>query len=222
MIKMAACGELQDSILLPTRPQTADSQIRYVWAPGNSLQKKSNPSHNNQGATSDAPYESRKQEEQYGGLHESMGDAPFKLPENDTIVRTAHQLSRLASRNSSRGPAEGMKGLNLFSKERGGAGGDNGNKMLAQKLKEHAQGVRRQRSASLTLPDPAKLIRDQSVSVKRKRSKSMQLSGGSRKGEGGTRRLPPIHVKASVTKESINGGSSGSGPRLRYTSHWET
>lgn len=228
MIKMAACGELQDTSLIHTRPYTTDSQIRYVWAPELSQPSK-NPhghAHNEDSAKFDFPYQKREWEEKVGGLSDSAGDeaAPFKLPENDTIVKTAHQLSRLASRNSSRAVImDGMKGLANFPRIKGQD--DQIDKMLAQKLNEYSMtGDRkqeRQRSSSLNLPTPNGQVRGQALAaVKRARSKSLQGGSGIQVC-GKQSRLPPISSgKASVTKENIVGGEGGA-PRLRYTSHWE-
>lgn len=231
MIKMVACGELQD---FPSRPHTSDSsQVRFVWAP----QWSQIPSHlpheqGGWGHDHHAPsqYQQQQQERQrvedegyqYGGLEGDLGDAPFKLPSNDTIIRTAHQLSRLASRNTSRQDVtamatslEGTKGLNGKGKS------DDVNRMLGQKLKEYATGegkVRRQRSASLNSPHKGGVAGGGGATNKRGRSRSVS-SGGVKD------RLPPLRapgpVNVSVTKETIQGGGSRGSARLRYTSHWK-
>ncbi len=208
MIKMAACGEFQD---FTSRPHTADSQTRYIWAPKRShthYNRKAHtyhrdrvvePTYQNQG---EVMYDLEK----LGGLSgEVMEDTPFKLPKNDTIIRTAHQLSRLASRNSSRASATGLAGLEEDADI---------NKVLAQKLSKNKSGrVKHQRSATLPLPS-SKLSKGvgQGAGVQRSRSRSVSRD-----------RLPPIpgKGKGSVTKETIRGGGSGSA-RLRYTSHWES
>ena len=208
MIKMAACGEFQE---LTSRPNTASTQARYVWAP-----KKSH-THKNKKANiySDIPQDKNPpsyplnqggyyEDKQPGGLTgEPIEDAPFKLPENDTIIRTAHQLSRLASRNSSR--AAGATGLTGLEKE-----GDI-NKLLAQKLSEKKQNSKRQRSATLPLPTKQGKGVWQKDGVQRSRSRSVSRD-----------RLPPIpnKGKSSITKETIGEGSGSA--RLRYTSHWES
>ena len=204
---------------MPNRPHTTDTQIRYVWAPD--LSQPQGRTHNEESTKYNYPYQNREWEEKVGGLSDPAGDeaAPFKLPENDTIVRTAHQLSRLASRNSSR--ADGMKGLTNFPKGKGHD--DEIDKLLAQKLNKYSvvgdKKQQRQRSTSLNIPTPNGQIRGQaSAAVKRTRSKSLQSGSGIRVC-GNQSRLPPIG-KASVTKETIEGGVGGA-PRLRYTSHWE-
>lgn len=221
MIKMAACGELP---LLATRPQTSDSQFRYVWAPEKSQLKNSNTTHD-RGEDGDFnfPYQRRQWEEKVGGLSDPPeDDAPFKLPANDTIINTAHRLSRLASRNSSRagGMEEGgMKGLLAMEKVLKRQNGDDVSKLLAQKLnQQHAGRNKRQRSASLNLPDPSggQVKGQHSKGMKRTRSRSVHSGGNSKSHDA----LPSIGpVKVSVTKETIHGGSSGNA-RLRYTSHW--
>lgn len=217
MIKMAACGELGG---FPTRPQTAESQYRYVWAPMRSQSDGPHATQDGESKEFSFPYQSRQLEENAGGLADPVDDAPFKLPENDTIIRTAHQLSRLASRNSSRAGMEGgLKGLITKDKVKGQTG-EEINKLLTQKMSQHVAKIKRQRSASLHIPVPNEQVRGQhSRGVKRARSRSVQSGGGdvSRKNF-----LPSIPVKVSVTKETIHGGSGGGSARLRYTSHWET
>lgn len=229
MIKMVACGELQDT---HTRPQTSDSQFRYVWAPKHSQinRKNTNPNqnsnnyyyHTNNDSSEEFvfPSQYKNMEEGYGGLSGMVDDAPFKLPENDTIIRTAHQLSRLASRNSSRVAAmEGAKGLSVLAKEK--VRNDDINKTLGQKLREYTMQdakSKRQRSASLNLPRSTRNIGGQSsAAVKKGRSRSVNSEGSEERRD----RLPTIPgpVNVSVTKETIPKGGSGSA-RLRYTSHW--
>lgn len=214
MIKMAACGELGD---FPTRPQTADSKFRYVWAPQQSQgEGPANPhaSKERESEEYSYPYRSKHFEEKIGGLADPAEDAPFKLPENDTIIRTAHQLSRLASRNGARAGMEG--GLPLKDKAKGQ--NDDINKLLAQKMSQYSVKNKRQRSASLHhLPAPNGQGKGQHFqTVKRARSRSVQSAGGRQDF------LPPIPTKVSVTKETIHGGSATGSARLRYTSHWET
>ena len=211
MIKMATLGEFQD---LSSRPCTSDSKTRYVWAPKRShTHNKMDPS-----AYPGSYYGQDVVDPQYrapqvgggegyyegtlgGGLTgEVIEDAPFKLPENDTIVRTAHQLSRLASRNSARGGGVGV-GLDKDADI---------SKILGQKLNENGGRVRRQRSATLPLPAKPGKGAGQGSGVRRSRFRSVSRD-----------RLPPIAAgKGSVTKETIMGGSGSA--RLRYTSHWES
>lgn len=229
MIKMAACGELQDSSLFDKRPHTSDSQVRYVWAPENSQQQQNsanngynyyNNSDNSNNEDINFPYQSHAWEEKVGGLADPANEtAPFKLPENDTIVRTAHQLSRLASRNSSRADGKGgvVKGLmNIKGGTKGRSDGGEIDRLLAQTLNQQnvmAAKIKRQRSASLTLPTPP---RAQGKGQKRVRSRSVNA-------DGKREILPPIGpAKASVTKETIQDGGKTSSARLRYTSHWDT
>ena len=213
MIKMAACGELQE---LSSRPHTSDSHVRYIWAPKRSQLTKHPPrySQSAEGRGNEGYYQGY--EEAYGGLSEGIEDAPFKLPDNDTIIRTAHQLSRLASRNGTRSASgiEGVNGSNRPSKEK--AQDDHVNKLLGQKLKEYAnQGSanKRQRSASLSVDNK----RAGQSSARPKRARSSSLNSGIKD------RLPPIRapgpVNVSITKEKIQGGSGSA--RLRYTSHWD-
>ena len=213
MIKMAAFGELGD---FPTRPQTADSRFRYVWAPRQSQSKGHVNPRAPQGRETEEysyPYQSKHLEEKIGGLSDPVDDAPFKLPENDTIIRTAHQLSRLASRNGARAGMEG--GMLPTDKAKGQT--DDINKLLAQKMSQHSVKNKRQRSASLNLPTPNRQGKGQHFqSVKRARSRSVQSAGSKQDF------LPPIPTKVSVTKETIRGGSATGSARLRYTSHWET
>jgi hypothetical protein len=205
MIKMAACGEFGD---FPTRPQTSDSQFCYVWAPKNSQSERGVNHHAPQDGESAAynyPYhQSRHLEEKVGGLSGPPDDSPFKLPENDTIIQTAHRLSRLASRNSTRtGMEGGRKGLDRQPD-------DDIDKLLAQQVSQHSMKSKRQRSASLHLPSPNGGQRVKTVRRARSRSVGRQDN------------LPPIPVKVSVTKETVHGKPGSGSARLRYTSHWET
>lgn len=208
MIKMTACGEFQD---LSTRPNTASNiQTHYVWAPKRSHthdNKKSHTYSDDYRNHGDEPYYQKEWErydvEKLGGLSgEMMEDPPFKLPENDTIIRTAHQLSRLASRNSSRASTTGLTSLEKDADI---------NKVLAKKLNEKNGRGKRQRSATLPLPtNKHSKGAGHGAGVQRARSRSVSREI-----------LPPIpNGKASITKETITGGGSGSA-RLRYTSHWE-
>ena len=212
---MAACGELPDSF--HSRPRTSESrEYCYVWAPNKSHThtKKSHYSNQNNNTEFNFPYQSQEQEQTIGGLQEADDDLPFKLPANDTIVRTARQLSRLASRNGSRSAREVG---DLYQVE-----AHDINKKIAEKLKDPVNDkvIRRRRSASLNMPTSTHHhnTKGESTSLKKTRSRSMHAKLPA----AAEANYPPAPVKVAVTKESIHGTGERGSSRLRYVSHWES
>lgn len=216
MIKMAACGELNQ---VSTRPHTSDSQSRYVWAPDkNHKNTKKKPYWNGEEeAEFNFPY--RNQDCDMGGLNDMEEEVSFKLPANDTIVKTARQLSRLASRNSSRRSTSGEINFPPTHTLSGGGGSDINTKLGHQlnATSQNKQATKRQRSASLHLPT----LTNHTKGKASKRIRSLSEHSGA----PGSRSGPTAPVKVSITKETIHGGGGGGGrgggsARLRYTSHW--
>lgn len=214
MIKMVASGELQDpSTFSSSRPQTSESQVRYIWYPAKSQPKKANKNQviNEQEELrfpSLMKKDDRSQVE--GGLCE-MEKLPQNFPKNDSIIRTALNLSRQASRDRSRaGP--GM--LGHASKEIG-------MEQLVKRWQGESAEVKKhphRRSASLNIPTSSGHIRSTLArSSALQRVKSLTTPTGGRVND--KVQLPPPPVKVHITKETLHPGSSGSA-RLRYTSHW--
>ncbi len=152
------------------------------------------------------------------GLYDVDDSPPFKLPENDTVIKTARQLSNLASRQGSRcGTANVMfKGLSAKeppspSRNAQLAMAENLSKSTSEQLQSYLKKHNREkhsRSASLSGP----------VAIKptSKRPRSRSTTAGSN-----TANYPPAPVKLTVTKERLRdgGGSRQMTAKLQYTSH---
>lgn len=158
------------------------------------------------------------------GLYDVQDPAPFKFPENDTVIKTARQLSRLASRQSSR--ASKAMGLEL-SKEHWSpsnttqlAMAQNLSKDTSEQLKSYLQKQSRDRctrSASLSGP----MASGHRPMSGRPRSRSATT------GSAACSPFPPAPIKVSVSQERIRDGGKKSGSsqqqvrtKLQYTSHW--
>ena len=210
MIRMAATGELEGANVHD--PKASEQDFRYVWAPGNSQAQYSDHYSYLQ---SDDEFEFETQQDsnranQFGaGLQDpEPPNAPFKFPEHDTVIKTARQLSNLASRQSSRAERHlqeisemGMPHRSTYSEPRATLGG-----------RQHS------RSASFTGNGPALTGNFKSKSH-RTRSRSANAPIGHR---DNVDQYPPPPVRVSVSKENIQMGKPGSArARLRYTSHWD-
>ena len=150
------------------------------------------------------------------GLYDAPDNPPFKFPENDTIIKTARQLSNLASRQGSRcGTASAMR--RTLSKEPPSpsraaqlAMADNLSKSTTDQLQSYLKKQSREKrtwSATLSGPTATK------PNIRRPRSRSA-TAGVS---------YPPPPVKMTVSKAKLRDvGSAGAGPtaKLQYTSHW--
>lgn len=210
MIKMAACGELQDPSVFPSaHPQMSESQTRYVWYPEKSKPKKFQMSNKN-----GTIYEEEEEEEfSFPSLKRDdksdLETLPPNFPKNDNIIRSALDLSRQASRDRSRaGP--GMLGQPNKEAEK-----------MEQSRKWQDQMTKNphRRSASLNTPSPSGHVRfvvPRSSALQRVKSMTVPPTGGAN--ENVQHPQPP--VKVSVTKETLHPGNSGSA-RLRYISHWK-
>ncbi len=159
----------------------------------------------------------------YTGLYDTDDNVPFKLPDNDTVIKTARQLTNLASRQGSRcGTANSMfRGLSAKeplspSRKAQQAMAENLSKSTSEQLQSYLQKHSREkhsRSASLSGPMATRPI------VKRPRSRSAATVGST-----ATANYPPAPVKLTVTKERLrdSGGSRQATGKLQYTSHCMT
>lgn len=207
---MTATGELDGA---NTHSQASEQDFRYVWAPGHS---QTGHSDHYSYLQSDNEFDFDMQEEAsrekpvVAGLHDSEpSPAPFKFPEHDTVIKTARQLSNLASRQSSRTERlhhfqdmseMGMQQRNAYSEPR-----------KARGSRQHSH------SASFTGPAPTGNFKSNSY---RPRSRSANVPVGRKDVE----QYPPPPVRVSVSKENIQVGNPSSGRtmgKLRYTSHWD-
>ena len=198
MIKMAATGEFDGTNSAQSKtPEQGD--FRYVWAPSNSQPEQSDY-HSYLQSDDEFDFE---QIPRGAGLHDSeLPPAPFKFPEHDTVIKTARQLSSLASRQSSR--AERIHHLQNM--------GEMGTSQQRNAYPEYRQ---HPRSASLCGPVPTGNFKSKSH---RPRSRSANTPVGRRE----TEQYPPPPVKVSISKENIKVGTPNSArARLRYTSHWD-
>ena len=117
MIKMAACGELQDPSMLTSAsacPQTLDSQTCNIWCPAKSTPKylhspnKNGTIYEEEEDFNFPPLKKDDNKSQLGGLCE-IEALPPNFPKNDSVICGALNLSRQASRDHSKaGP--GMLG----------------------------------------------------------------------------------------------------------------
>ncbi len=153
------------------------------------------------------------------GIYDTDDSIPFKLPDNDTVIKTARQLSNLASRQGSRsGTANsmfrGMSAKEPLSPSRKAqlTMAKNLSKSTSEQLQSYLQKHSRDkhsRSASLSGPMETRPI------IKRPRSRSATVGSTAAN-------YPPAPVKLTVTKERLRGGggSQQATGKLRYTSHW--
>ena len=213
MIRMATTGEL-DSKRTASRPQTSDSQYPFAWKPDTSQARKLRQQKPEQSGEFDFTY-GDKQSEAAGTKQEEKEEAsPFRFPEHDTVIKTARQLSNLASRQSARARSldfTEMRNRDFTSMDP---------KSIAKQLASASSGSKphHPRSASLSGPQPTG---KNPFPNKRPRSRSAGVGHVTRPiaGGGGVDQTAPI--KVSVTKETIRAGSANSGKsRHRYTSNW--
>ena len=217
MIRMAATGEI-DANPPSTRPQTHESQYRYVWSPEQSHTRKSrarrsDPTHyfSDEETELDFSY-SENFQEQYPD-EEYPNTIAFKFPEHDTVIQTARQLANLTSRQSSRGQRTRSLDMSVLS--------EGGHQMQARPLSHRSSLAHYQsrphhsRSTSLTAMGQTSTG---SASHRRTRSRSATATHT----QGNDPQYPPPPVRVSVTKEKLRDGSASGKARLRYTSHWET
>ena len=216
---MAATGEL-DSNPTVTRPQTHESQYRYVWTPTISQTRKSHmkKSHSSENVWDEVGWMGKGYNYSHAeGPENSQNDAPFKFPENDTVIKTARQLSNLASRQTSRTAKARSLDLSDFA-----LGTDTGNTNRDKQLRFQSR-KHHSKSASLSGPMPTGIdgpttSRPRSV---RSRTRSAMLTPISQSLKSNATH-PPLPVKISVTKERIRSGTPSGNPKLCYTSHWDT
>ena len=223
MIRMAATGEI-DANPPSTRPQTHESQYRYVWSPEQSHMRKtrarrSDPTHyfSDEETEFDFSYgESFK--EQYPD-EEYYDTTAFKFPEHDTVIQTARQLANLASRQSSRG--QRTRSFDMSEAKTHGFLSEYGHQTQARPLSQrlssaHSQS-RPQHSRSTSL---SALSQTSTGSARYRRARSKSATGPHT--QGNDSKYPPPPVRVSVTKEKLRDGAASGKARLRYTSHWET
>lgn len=214
MIRMATTGELEGMTTAQSKASEKDD-FRYIWAPGNS---QTNGTDHHSYLMSDDEFDFDQDPRGHtinrgmaAGLQDAeppLDPAPFKFPEHDTVIKTARQLSSLASRQSSR--AERAS----YFQEAAGMPQQRG--VHYEQKRSRGMGRPHPRSASLSGPVPTDIFKGK---VHRPRSRSANTPVRSREME----QYPPPPVQVSVSKENINaGGKPGSGrARLRYTSHWD-
>ena len=212
MIRMAATGEFDGASMRD--PKASEQDFRYVWAPSNSQMEHSD--HYSYLQSDDEfdfeTYEEAKKAKQFAaGLQDPEPPnayTPFKFPEHDTVIKTARQLSNLASRQSSRAERHlhemsemGMPQRNAYSEPRN----------AQRSSRQHS------RSASFTGNGPVPTGNFGNKSH-RPRSRSANAPIGRKDME----QYPPPPVRVSVSKENIQASKPGSArARLRYTSHWD-
>ena len=219
MIRMAATGEI-DANPPSTRPQTHESQYRYVWSPEQSHTRKSrarrsDPTHyfSDEETEFDFSYGANFQE-QYPD-EEYPNTTAFKFPEHDTVIQTARQLANLASRQSSRG--QRTRSLDMSETKTHGFLSEGGHQMQARPL-SHRSSSAHHHSRSTSLTAMGGQTSTGSASHRRARSRSATATHT----QGNDSQYPPPPVRVSVTKEKLRNGSASGKARLRYTSHWET
>lgn len=215
MIRMAATGEFDGASMSSQSKASDQSDIRYIWAPGNSHAEQ--PEH----------YSYLQSDDEFDFDHEIHRDAthggaaglqdpepfqpPFKFPEHDTVIKTARQLSSLASRQSSR--AERLGHLQTMGEMGLGIPQRNAHPepehFHVHPSREHP------RSVSLSGPMPTGSFK--SINHRpRSRSANTPIR------QKDTEQYPPPPVRVSVSKENIQVGKPGSERhKLRYTSHWD-
>ena len=209
MIRMAATGEFDGANSAQSKASD-QTDVRYIWAPENSQTEHSDH------------YSYLLSDDEFDFDHETQTDpthaaaaglqdakpfqASFKFPEHDTVIKTARQLSSLASRQSSR--AERLHHLQseMAMPQRN-----------AHPDPEYIVSRQHSRSASLSGPIPTGNFKSKSH-----RPRSRSRSANVPVGRNDVRQYPPPPVRVSVSKENIQLGKPGSGkPKLRYTSHWD-
>ena len=211
MIRMAATGELEGTGVRD--PKASEQDVRYVWAPGNSQAAPYSDHYSYLQSDDDFDFETNKADPYYfgAGLQDpEPQNVPFKFPEHDTVIKTARQLSNLASRQSSRAERHlqeisemGLPQRSVYLEPRVTPGG-----------RQHS------RSASLTYTGNGPSLTGNFKSKShRSRSRSANAPVGRK---DNMEQYPPPPVKVSVSKENIQTSKSGSArARLRYTSHWD-
>lgn len=209
---MAATGEF-DGASAGDHKANPEQDFRYVWAPGNSQAPYSD--HDSYLLSDDdfnyeAGEHANKVNQFAAGLQDSdpQPSAPFKFPEHDTVVKTARQLSNLASRQSSRAGRH----LQEMGVPLGNAYHD---LTIATKgSRQHS------RSASATGSNGPVLMGNVRSKSHRPRSRSVNAPIGRK--DNNMEGYPPPPVRVSVSKENIQTSKPGSArARLRYTSHWD-
>ena len=219
MIRMAATGELGTN--QTPRPQTSDSHIQYIWAPSKSQTRK--PRHEYSYLSDDEDFEFSLNEGDAEKDQGSLEGASFKFPEHDTVIKTARQLSNLASRQSSRGERGVGPGWSHQHHHHKDVTDEARLAKIAAQLassrsqQSHGSRGHHVRSASLSGPT---LTGNRKTSSRRSRSKSANAPVNTFADS-----YPPPPVKVHVTKETIRGSTAGNSSRkakLRYTSHWDS
>jgi hypothetical protein len=215
MIRMAATGELEGAGHGVHESKPSEQDFRYIWAPGNSQAQYSDHYSYLQSDDDfdfDAQHDSNKASLFGAGLQDpEPQNAPFKFPEHDTVIKTARQLSNLASRQSSRAERHlqemGLPQRSAYSAEP---------RLVTPGGRQHS------RSASFTGNGPTLTGNFKSKSHQaraRSRSANAPNIGGRANDE---RQYPPPPVRVSVSKENIQTSKPGSArAKLRYTSHWD-
>ena len=217
MIRMAATGELEGAGHGAHDPKASDQDFRYVWAPGNSQAQYSNHYSYLQ-SDDDFDFEAQQDSNKANLFGAGLQDpepqnAPFKFPEHDTVIKTARQLSNLASRQSSRAERHlqemsemGLPQRSAYSVEP---------RIITPGGRQHS------RSASFTGNGPTLTGNFKSKSHQaRARSRSANAPVGGR--DNVEHQYPPPPVRVSVSKENIQTSKPGSArAKLRYTSHWD-
>lgn len=216
MIRMAATGQL-DSKAAVTRPQTRESQYRYVWTPATSQTKKKTPMRKSREEWDDTGWMGKgynhSATEEAGNL---KSDAPFQFPVNDTVVKRARQLSNQASRQTLRAEKTRSLDLSTFVPRIGSANAERVKHSRIQSQRSHSK------SASLSGPMPTGIANPATLKPRsvRPRTRSATLTPISRSLKSDT--YPPPPVRISVSREELHRGTPGGEPRRRYTSHWDT
>ena len=214
MIRMAATGEFDGANVFSQSKASDQSDVRYIWAPDNSHAEHSEHYSYLQGDDEfDFDHEMHRDATQCHGDAAGLQDPEpfqpsFKFPEHDTVIKTARQLSSLASRKSSRADR-------LHHLQNMGMGIPQGNPRPELEYVRGRPSREHPRSASLSGPMPTE-------SFKRKSHRPRSRSANVPVGRKGAEQYPPPPVRVSVSKENIQVGKPGSGrPTLRYTSHWD-
>ena len=218
MIRMAATGEL-DSKVAVTRPQTQESQYHYVWTPAFSQTRKT-PMRKSRDELDDTGWMGKgynycnSATERAGNFR---SDAPYQFPENDSVIKTARQLSNPASRQTSRAQKTRSLDLSSFGPRTDAANADRDKHSRLHSRRSHSK------SASLSGPMPTGIANPAALKPRsvRSRTRSATLTPISRSLKSSDTHPPPA-VRICVSKEAIHRGTPSGKSRLRYTSHWDT